>query len=182
MNPEIQSPQPLKQLALAALLGWLLPGLGHLYLGRKFKGVMFLVLVNGLFLSGWIMSSGEAMSLHKDDGHRYAFLAEVGVGGAAMLSLVYTHFPEIVSGFDEDVVADYAQRREDTYQTPQYYSRLPWMEVGLLYCMVAGLLNLLIIYEAATGARGLPKSASTKQSKQGEQSGDAPADAEQASS
>lgn len=155
MNPD---PQPPQNYMVAALLAWLVPGLGHLYLGRKFKGIMFTVLINGLFLSGWVMSQGEAMSLHKEDGHRYAFIAEVGAGGPTLLSLAYTHAPEIGSGFDEEKSLNYAAEREERSRTPEYYTRLPWYETGLLYCMVAGLLNFLVVYEASTGGMGVPKS------------------------
>ncbi|MDF1665187.1 MAG: hypothetical protein P1V97_25720 [Planctomycetota bacterium] len=155
MNPDQNQPQ---NYMVAALLAWLVPGLGHLYLGRKFKGIMFTVLINGLFLSGWVMSHGEAMSLHKEDGHRYAFIAEVGAGGPTLLSLAYTHAPEIGSGFDKDKALDYAAERETRSRTPEYYTRLPWYETGLLYCMVAGLLNFLVVYEASTGGLGVPKS------------------------
>jgi hypothetical protein len=148
---------PEKNLAIATVLAWLVPGLGHLYLGRKFKGLMFTVLINGLFLSGWAMSHGEAMSLHKEDGHRYAFLGEVGAGVPALLSLAWTHAPEILSNFDEDKADEYARERESKYKTPAYYGRLPWLETGLLYCMVAGLLNFLVIYEASTGGNGIDK-------------------------
>lgn len=155
MNPDQNQPH---NLMVAALLAWLVPGLGHLYLGRKFKGIMFTVLINGLFLSGWVMSQGEAMSLHKEDGHRYAFIAEVGAGGPTLLSLAYTHAQEIGAGFDEDKSLAFAAEREERSRTPEYYTRLPWYETGLLYCMVAGLLNFLVVYEASTGGFGVPKS------------------------
>jgi TM2 domain-containing membrane protein YozV len=165
VKPNSHPQQAPKNLAFAAFLAWLVPGLGHLYLDRKFKGIMFTILINGLFLSGWVMSYGEAMSLHKEDGHRYAFLAQVGAGGPQLLAIIYTHSAEIFSNFDEDVIDDLRLAREDKYQTPEYYTRLPWTETGLLYCMIAGLLNLLIIYEASTGGEGIAKSIVKKEDK-----------------
>lgn len=146
---------PISQLALATLYAWLLPGAGHLFLGRRFKGIAYMVIINGLFLSGLVMSHGEAMSLHKDDGHRLAFAAEIGAGGPALLGLAITHRKEIKARFNEDVVQELADEREEHWKRPETIQRLPWHDTGLLYCMVAGLLNFLIIYEASTGGRGL---------------------------
>ena len=140
----------------AGLLAWLVPGLGHLYLGRRFKGLAFLILINGLFLSGWIMSRGEAMSLHERDGHRYAFVLQVGAGGPTALSLLWTHLPDIAGGFEAEAMEDYADARQEQWEKPEYIARLPELDTGLLFTMVAGLLNLLVVFEAATGAIGLP--------------------------
>ena len=51
-------PVLLKDPALAAILTWLLPGLGHWYQGRKFKAVVFGASVIGLYVVGmWIGKS-----------------------------------------------------------------------------------------------------------------------------
>lgn len=148
-----------KRLAIAGLLAWLLPGLGHLYLGRRFKGIAYFVIINGLFLSGWAMSKGEAMSLYEEDGHRYAFLAEVGAGGPTIASLAYTHWEDLENRWQQDWLLESMRSRLKATDDPDYVASLPWIDAGLLYCMVAGLLNLLIVYEAATGGRGIVASA-----------------------
>jgi TM2 domain-containing membrane protein YozV len=149
------APPSLARRATAALLAWLVPGLGHLYLGRRFKGWAFLILLNGLFLSGWVMSGGGAMSLHAADGHRYAFLAEIGAGAPTLTALALTHREELTGGFDEDLVLELSEQREHSRRQPEAIARLPWDDTGLLYCMIAGLLNMLVIYEAASGGLGL---------------------------
>ena len=57
-NPEQNDPAPidppidLKNPVLAAVLAWLVPGLGHWYQGRRAKSVLFFVCIVGLFFYG----------------------------------------------------------------------------------------------------------------------------------
>ena len=43
-SPRIEQKVMLKDPALAALLAWLVPGLGHVFQGRTAKGVLFITL------------------------------------------------------------------------------------------------------------------------------------------
>ncbi|MDA1040181.1 MAG: hypothetical protein O3A37_07845, partial [Planctomycetota bacterium] len=45
VSPDDGSAIDLRNPLLAAVLGWLVPGLGHLYQGRLFKGRLFLVTI-----------------------------------------------------------------------------------------------------------------------------------------
>jgi len=150
-----RTPQSVGKLATAGVLAWLLPGAGHLYLGERFKGTAFFLLLNLLFLTGLVISHGNAISLHEEDGHRYAFLAEVCVGGPSLIALAIAHREELAAGMDEEAVSKVADKRRDRWVTQRYIDNLAWLDTGLLFCMVAGLLNLLVVFEAATGARGL---------------------------
>lgn len=51
----------LKDPGIAALLAWLIPGAGHFYQGRRFKGAIYSVCILGLFLSGWAMADWSAV-------------------------------------------------------------------------------------------------------------------------
>ncbi|HEV3023485.1 MAG TPA: DUF6677 family protein, partial [Pirellulales bacterium] len=51
----------LKDPIVAAVLAWLVPGLGHLYQGRMFKGVLFMVCLLGTFFFGLYLSNGRAV-------------------------------------------------------------------------------------------------------------------------
>jgi hypothetical protein len=44
---------------IATLLTWLVPGAGHLYLGRLPQAVLVFVLVEGLYALGWFLSGGR---------------------------------------------------------------------------------------------------------------------------
>jgi hypothetical protein len=56
-DPRINLKEPL----FAALLAWLVPGAGHFYQGRHFKGAIYSVCILGLFLSGWAMADWSAV-------------------------------------------------------------------------------------------------------------------------
>lgn len=129
---------------LAALLAWLIPGAGHIYAGYPKKGVASLVLVLGTFLAGLWVSRCEAVSLERDMGHPYAFIAQVGVGLPTGVALAYSHG-------DLPWKPD---REEGYFGTAAYVARLPDIDTGLLLTMVAGLLNLLLIHDALNGIPG----------------------------
>lgn len=103
-----------------AILGFLVPGGGHFYGGRRPKAVFFFVLVTGTFLAGLLLSDFRAVSLHEQ---AYWFLGQVFAGAPALLAAVLSpDWREIVRG--------------------------PGLEAGTLYTTVAGLLNVLVILDA----------------------------------
>lgn len=129
---------------LAAVLAWLVPGLGHLYAGFWTKGLVSLVLLLGLWVAGMWLSRGEAISLHPEEGHPYAFVAQVGVGLPTGLGVL--HSKGQLPGFEP--------RESARYQDEAWVARLPDQDTGLLFTMVAGLLNLLLVYDALQGVPG----------------------------
>lgn len=131
---------------LAAFLAWVLPGLGHIYAGYARKGVLSLVLILGLWGWGIALSRGEAISLDPEEGHPYAFVAQVG-GGLPTL-LVVLRSKGLLPGVAPPTPVP--GHRSD----PEWIARLPDQDTGLLFTMVAGLLNLLLIYDALQGVPG----------------------------
>lgn len=85
---------PLRDPWLAALLGWLVPGLGHFYQGRTFKGTIYSVCILGLFLSGWAMADWSAVQppdVRQPLGDKTLLLkytAQLGVGLPSLFGLV----------------------------------------------------------------------------------------------
>lgn len=51
----------LKNRPLAGVLAFLVPGLGHLYQGRRFKAAVYFVCIVGLFLTGMVMADWKAV-------------------------------------------------------------------------------------------------------------------------
>jgi hypothetical protein len=136
---------------LAAILAFLVPGLGHLYLGKTVKGVFALVFLCGLFGWGVKVSAGECVSLDKQNGHPYAFFAQLPAGLPTGLALLHTHQYEVKQKLgieaDRPTEPDYEKDLEAMAQ-------LPHQDEGLLYTMIAGLLNLLLIHDALLGSPG----------------------------
>lgn len=107
---------------LVCLAAWAVPGVGHLWFGRRFKGLVFLVtlplmFVTGLWLQGRLFPFEPSQPLVA-----LAAVADVGIG--------LTYFAARALGFGGgDVVAV-------TY------------EYGNAFLIVAGLLNLLVVIDA----------------------------------
>jgi len=104
----------------AAVLGWLVPGLGHAYLGRRGQAALFGTTVLALFAAGVALCGGHAVSWTREP------LWFVGEAGA----LLPTIAGAVVSGASvrAEVSANY--------------------HVGLLYATVAGLLNMVVFMDA----------------------------------
>ena len=146
---------------VAGVLAWLIPGAGHLYQRRFAKGILFLVCILSTFFFGLSLGSGHVVyaSLAKDD-MRWHYFCQVAVGAPALPALLQTHRvrngkeplfggvmapPRNVTNFD-----DPGSVRND--ELAQWHRDLhSYFELGTLYTMIAGLLNILAIYDAVGG-------------------------------
>jgi hypothetical protein len=107
---------------------WFVPGLGHIMLGKKWRGLIFFVVVVGMFALG-LYWEGELFPLDRTKLLTLlAGLAEMGVG------LPYFAAKLLGWGAGEVTAVTY--------------------EYGYTFCVVAGLLNLLIMLDAYDIALG----------------------------
>ena len=114
----------------AAMLAWVCPGLGHLYLRRTGKGLILMGCIVALFVLGVGMDSALQVHLGLEDPLALLFsLAQMGVGAPYVLARLL--------GYDAGVVT-----------SPSY-------EYGNTFTAVAGLLNILIVLDALDTARGI---------------------------
>jgi len=115
-------------LVLLCLAAWAVPGLGHLWFGRRAKGLVFAVALPLMFVIG--------LALH---GRMFPFdMSDLLVGLAALadLGIGATYFAATAMGVGE------GQVRSVTY------------EYGNAFIIVAGLLNLLVVIDAFDIALG----------------------------
>ncbi len=129
---------------IAAILAWLIPGLGHIFLGHKVRGVIFLVVITLTFWTGVAVGGVKCVDPHKPvqqqsntqqqrvRGRSWWFFAQIMNGGYA----VATH-----------AVGVRSERAS--------YLSWPSGDIASVYTGVAGLLNLLIIIDALVRAEGL---------------------------
>jgi hypothetical protein len=117
---------------LAAGLAWLVPGLGHFWLGRRRTAVAFAALVAATFLAG-LSFQGRLYSL--ESGQPLTILATFAVYGSGVLNLVARALSENPGGA---ILAT-------TY------------EYGCAYLLTAGLMNLLLVLDAWDIATGRKK-------------------------
>lgn len=143
----------------AGLLAWLIPGAGHFYQGRTAKGTIFCVCILGLFIFGMILGDGRVVYAQWEPAkyRRWPFLCQVGVG-LPSLPAVVTSYRNAKSFFGEKwyVVPDYMPRNPNDVDSSSELDELHnslnrRFEMGTVYTMIAGLLNMLVIYDAVAG-------------------------------
>ena len=76
---------PRRSTTVAMVLAWLVPGLGHFYLGRRRTAVAFALIVAATFLAG-LSFQGRLYTI--EDGQPLTILATFAVYGAGLLNLV----------------------------------------------------------------------------------------------
>ena len=167
-RPQLDEPLEidLKQPWLAALLAWLVPGLGHLYQGRVGKGVLFFVCVFGTFLFGFLIGDKKVVyaSSPRDEPWRWQYYCQLGVGLPALPALVQRGRadmpPHPVLGTLMQPPSKQAQRITDASDNEAFQpnelaawtvTTHPRYELGTVYTVIAGLLNILVICDAYAG-------------------------------
>ena len=115
-------------LVLLCLASWAVPGVGHLWLGRRTKGLVFLVALPAMFAIGLALHGRLFPFELSDPLVCLAAFADVGMG--------VTYFIASAMGFGGGDV------RAITY------------EYGNAFLIVAGLLNLLVVIDAYDVALG----------------------------
>lgn len=151
----------LKNPVVAGVLAWLWPGAGHLYQRRFAKAALFMICILGTYFFGLSLGGGHVVyaSLAKED-VRWHYFCQVGVGAPALPALLQNRRvradqeplwggimapPRNVTNSDEPALV----RRDELAQWHLRYHA--YFELGTLYTMIAGLLNILAIYDAVGG-------------------------------
>jgi hypothetical protein len=156
--------QPSEPSALAAVLSYLIPGLGQIYQGRYGKGVMFMVCLLGMFTLGQAMGQWQNVYLPnaREQGdarggvvaslmNRWHYAGQFWIGIAA--------WPAICQ-YNEMLVPDQeahpfwhkfqrAPNENDLNRFLQDSDKTP--DLGWVYTVIAGMLNILVIYDAYIG-------------------------------
>jgi len=116
---------------VAVVLAWLWPGLGHLFLQRRGKGLVLMGALIALFVLGVSMASGLQLHMGLDDPLAALFsLAQMAIGAPYLLARMMGY------GLDPALV------------------QAPTFEYGNTFTAVAGLLNVLVMLDALDTARG----------------------------
>ena len=84
-QPQVNLKDPL----VAAVLAFLLPGMGHFYQRRIFKGVLYAVCILGTFFTGLKIGHGQVVYFHwkQPENRTYAYLCQFWVGLPALPAL-----------------------------------------------------------------------------------------------
>jgi hypothetical protein len=153
---------------IAAFLAWLFPGLGHFYQRRYAKAALFCVTVLGIFVWGLYLGGSQELgwgrvvyfSMRPGD-RRYPFFCQMWVGVPILPALIqaarvnagkeplwnYFMAPPVLGPDRADPQDLYPPFTLDTL-----HKRLNrYFDLGSIYTMIAGLLNILVIYDAWGG-------------------------------
>jgi hypothetical protein len=164
-------PIQLKDPAIAGFLAWFIPGLGHLYQGRYLKAGLFFVCILGTFIFGLCLGSNSHIgwgrvvyfSLRQGDNRqgqyesdlRLAYLCQVGIGLPALPALVQSIWDPsgekpLFSGF---MAPPKLELNDQNQLVPKmlYVHEPRLFDLGTYYTCIAGLLNILAIYDACCG-------------------------------
>lgn len=145
---------PLKNPTTAAVLGWLVPGLGHIYQGRIGKGILYGVCILGLYIGGLTIGEGKVAywtwtnPLTNSERFRFSFLCQASVGVPAVLGLAQATLKTY--GHDPILWGWFAEPSQNVVNS--LHPKLgKLVEIAWVYTTVAGLLNVLAIYDALEG-------------------------------
>jgi hypothetical protein len=161
-GPRIYSP-------LAGFLSYLVPGLGQIYQGRIRKGLLFLVCLYGMFFTGLAMGSWRNVYLADVQQevvlfnwrlpnplanlyHRLHYAGQFWIGVAAWPALwQYNKLPVPDDPFWKNFErgAETPAEQEELNQQITNSDKTP--DLAWVYTVIAGVLNILVIYDAAAG-------------------------------
>ncbi len=164
-EPEVDLRNP----ALAAVLAWLWPGAGHLYQRRYPKAILILLVILSLYWMGMFVGGGRVVyASWTPQDRRWQYICQLGGGIPALPALVqaYRVFgdpprPPLWGGLMAPPEQPVEPERRD--ELAEWHDELGYrFELGTLYTLVAGLLNVLAICDAYAG----PFTPSEKESKE----------------
>ncbi len=193
-SPVAPQPQPLDP--VAGVLSYLIPGLGQVYQGRMGKGVLFFVCIYTLFFYGMFLGTGTVHANGKSfTVSSNVYLPAVSnpqnnTSSLPRLAVDLYNRPQFIGQFWVGIAAwpallQYSQLTEANADAGHpllgYYMRTPSiealnavhtcgdkrLELGWVFTVIAGVLNIMIIYDAVAGPAFLlqPSLASPKSEK-----------------
>lgn len=118
---ETSDPTALDYIALG--FAWLIPGVAHLVIGERVRGVIFMITIHLLFFAGLFIGGTQCIS--PSDQPIWS-ITQFLAGWPMLLARLLQRIP--VGG-----PAEYSPRIQD---------------VGAVYCGIAGMLNLLVLFDA----------------------------------
>lgn len=154
---------------MGGFLSYLVPGLGQISQGRFGKGVLFLVLLLGMFFLGQAMGNWRNVYMPPPEGNdanpirrplasiynRWHFAGQFWIGIAAWPA-IWQFYDMPVPTKEQNRFWHNFQRAPKTWEEEQavngfYTNSDKAPDLGWVYTVVAGMLNILVIYDAVMG-------------------------------
>ncbi len=153
----------------AALLSYLVPGLGQISQGRVGKGVLFLICLLGLFFYGMYLGNwrnvyiegvpppppGKVARVNPVDAlvANARFFGQFWIGVVAWPAVIqYATAPEgVVPPPEHSLFGKFQSRPTETELNDLLRNTDKSPDLGWTYTVIAGVLNILVIYDALAG-------------------------------
>lgn len=135
---------------VAALLAWLWPGAGHLYQRRYLKAALFMACILTTYFFGLALGGGKVVYASWNTvERRWQFVATAPIGLPAAPALVQSM---VVRRGNPPLWNGYFAPPRSVEELSEWQRKLNIrFELGTLYVMIAGLLNVLAIWDAYGG-------------------------------
>ena len=117
----------------AALLGWILPGLGHVFIGQRTRGVLIMCGVFFLIAFGLLIGGLDTVDMKRD---QLWFMAQAGNGPVAF----------ILDFFNQSLLKSASAEYQASMTSLGNLN-----SIGTLYIALAGLMNIVVILDAFAG-------------------------------
>lgn len=133
----------LKKAVISCFLTWLVPGLGHLYLGKKLTALVFFIIVHITFIMGF---SHDGRFFLVDERHSVMSylqtMANIAVGPLDMAGRIYTY-----GHLTYSITKNRNEAHDKTISTMRKRIESPVSGYGTAYLLTAGLMNILLLLD-----------------------------------
>jgi TM2 domain-containing membrane protein YozV len=190
----------LRNRPLAAFLAWLIPGAGHFYQGRYTKGSIFFVCILSAWILGFALGGGHVVYASWQPGDkRWHVILQAGVGAAALPAFIQGDRMRRQTGRNRERRHEFGKtlpsyeplwggfmapphrpvKESEADEVSAWYARRgAGYEMGTWYTVIAGLLNILVIYDAYGGPLAIPISGRRKPNEEDEDDEEKSSDSE----
>jgi hypothetical protein len=166
-NANAAQPEPRELSIPAAVMSYLIPGLGQIYQGRYGKGFLFMVSLLGMFFLGQAMGQWQNVYLpHGEQANRslanalmarWHFAGQFWIGAAAWPALLQFYDKPIADAETSPFLNIYQKAPDETKLNEFLINSDKTPDLGWVYTVIAGMLNILVIYDALAGPAFLPQ-------------------------
>jgi hypothetical protein len=119
---------------IAGILGWIIPGLGHLYIGERTRGLIFMITIALTFWGG--VAVGGVKNTVNPQERSLWFMGQVCAGAHPFLAIAWSRQIEVPANSDKTRYIAYGQMED----------------ISIVYTAIAGMLNILVILDVLTRA------------------------------
>lgn len=143
-------PLDLRNRELAAFLAWVLPGAGHFYQRRYLKSAIFFIAIMSTFLLGMLVAGNRCVYASWNNVERrwqYALQAGIGLPAMPAAYQAYRASKGQLPGLNGFMAAPKSPGELSDWNQ----ATSSGFDMGTLYTMIAGLLNILVVFDAWGG-------------------------------